>query len=134
MVIIKLQYTTDCALLMMAYLTGEDRVITSRELEESIGFPQQAVFNAGRKLKKHGFVNTINGPFGGYVLARTPEQITVQEILSSFKDEFYFNNQESVRKASMTTLTNLAKKFENAKEEMDRKMSFTLADLLDESA
>ena len=59
MFVVKLQYTTDCALLMMVCLTGENDIVSSRELEKAIRFPQQTIFNAGRRLKKAGLINKI---------------------------------------------------------------------------
>ena len=111
--------------------------MTSRELETKINFPQQAIFTAGRKLKKLGFINTVNGPFGGYQLARLPEDITVQEILTAFNDAFYLSDEESVKEApaketSTVALQNFTKKMMNAKANIDQQMSFTLAELLNE--
>ena len=131
----KLQYTTDCALLMMVYLTGEaGRIVSSRELEKMIHFPQQSIFNAGRKLKNFGFINTINGPFGGYMLAKSPDEISIQDILEAFKDEFYINGETYSEKAATTTLQNFARALMNMEAEMKQKMSaHTLAELLAET-
>jgi len=126
----KMQYITDCALLMMVCLADENRIITSRELESKIRFPQQSIFTASRKLKKAGFINTVSGPFGGYLLAKPPEQITVQEILSAFKDAFTISNEALAKKSSMKSLRKLAKKLSHVKDEIDAQMSFTLADVL----
>ena len=130
--IIKLQYLTNCSLLMLVYLAEENRIITSRELEEKIHFPQQSVFSAGRKLKKLGFIDTVNGPFGGYRLAKPPEKISIQEILTAFKDAFYICGETPVQEASTPALQNFVKRLLSVKDEMDRQMSFTLADLLEE--
>ena len=125
----KLQYTTDCALKVMVYLAGEDRIVSSRELEEKIGFSQQCIFSAGRKLKKAGYVNTISGPFGGYILSKPPGEITMQEILIDLGDAFYINDAAS-GKASTTALQNYFKKLIKIKNEIDQQMSFALADLI----
>jgi len=120
---------------MMVCLTGENQIVSSRELEKAIRFPQQTIFNAGRKLKKAGLINTVNGPFGGYTLAKPPENITIQEILLAFKDTFDINELFSPRKASAATLRNFSKLLTDVKVEMEHKLSaFTLADLLKETA
>ena len=130
----KLQYTTDCALLMMVCLTGKNQIVSSRELEKAIRFPQQTIFNAGRRLKKAGLISTVSGPFGGYTLAKPPESITIQEVLLAFKDTFEINELFSPKKASAATLHNFSKLLTNVKIEIERKMSaFTLADLLEET-
>ena len=37
------------------------------------------------RLKKHGFVLSLRGPKGGYVLAREPEQITIGSIVQALE-------------------------------------------------
>lgn len=39
-----------------------------------------------RKLKKAGFVRSQRGPFGGHMLARPPEEITVGELVRVLED------------------------------------------------
>ena len=126
------QYLTDCSLCMIVCLAGENRLMTSRELEAKIHFPQQSIFTAGRKLKKHGFINTINGPFGGYILAKPADKITIQEILSVYKDGFTISSNAALKKAALPVLRNYAKKLSEVKADIDQKLSFTLADLLEE--
>ena len=129
----KLQYTTCCALLMMVYLAGQnDRVVSSREIEEKIGFPQQCIFSAGRRLKKTEFINTVSGPFGGYILGKRPEEINVQQIMEVFKDSFSICSEEMFSKKkkisdSMNIPTKLLMKIEA---DINKKMaSYTLLDL-----
>ena len=65
------------------------------------------------------------------MLARRPEDVTIQDILEAFKDEFSICDEMSEEKASATTLRNFANFFISTKDEMDKKMSaFSLADLL----
>ena len=105
--------------------------MTSRELESKINFPQQTIFSAGRKLKKHGFINTVSGPFGGYTLAKPADKIMVQDILEAYKDGFNISSQDSFKTATLPVLKKYAKKLLNIKSGIDRQMSFTLADLLE---
>ena len=106
--------------------------MTSRELEAKIHFSRQSILTAGRKLKKCGFVNTVNGPFGGYILAKPADEIVIQEVLVAYKDEFNINKEVSKKGTALPTLQNYAKKMADVKAETDQKLSFTLADLLDE--
>jgi len=127
----KLQYITECSLLMMAYLTGENRVVSSRELEKMISFPQQCIFSAGRKLKSSGFIHTVSGPFGGYMLAKPSEEITVQDILTAFKDEFCMNGEISAEKATTASLRRFLDICHEFEAEAKNGMSaVTLADML----
>ena len=116
----------------MVYLAGENRIVPSRELETKISFPQQTIFSAGRKLKKLGFINTVAGPFGGYILSKSPEKITIQEILDAFNDGFCISSEEFTKKSSVPSIENFAKKLKSIKNEMEQQMSFSIADLLKE--
>ena len=117
----------------MAYITGENRVVSSRELEERIGFSQQCIFNAARKLKKVGLISTISGPFGGYRLGKRPEEITIQEILSLFKDSVSICTEELLKKQGVkSTLKNFAKRLSKLDAVIGQEMyTFTLADLIE---
>ena len=126
----KLQYTTECALRMMVYLTGESRIVSSREFEDKIDFSQQCIFSAGRKLKKAGYVNTVSGQFGGYVLGKSPEEITIQQILTAFKDELSLGCDNTSPDAA-ATMQNFEKFLLGLEEDVAQKMSMvTLSDLL----
>ena len=119
---------------MMVYLASENKIVTSRELEDVTQFPQQSIFTAGRKLKKSGLVNTISGPFGGYVLAKPPESISVQEILTAFNDAFTISKELSSDELSTTTLSNLTKMLVEVKDDMEKTLSsYTLSKLIDRS-
>jgi len=112
----KLQYTTECALRMMVYLAEKNKLVSSRELEEKISFPQQTIFSAGRVLKAGGYVATVSGPFGGYILKKTPEEITVEKILALFKDSLSISCDEEFEKraptAALRNFINIMKEFE----------------------
>ena len=115
----------------MLYLTSANKIVTSRELEKTIYFPQQSIFTAGRRLKKSGLVGTVSGPFGGYVLAKPPEDITIQEILVTFDDVFHIGKEVSADKFTAPKLGNLAKMFAKLKAETEQKLGLvTLADLI----
>ena len=128
----RLQYTTDCALRMMVYVAGENRIVSSRELEEKIGFPQQCIFSAGRKLKKAGYINTISGPFGGYILSRSPKEITIQDILVVFKDSLSVCCEKApVKRSNTTAMNNYVKMTEKLEADIRKRLSeCTLAHLL----
>ncbi|HWR02254.1 MAG TPA: Rrf2 family transcriptional regulator [Chlorobaculum sp.] len=66
----------------VTYLTlkGPDRVVTVKEMAADIGFSQVFLAKAMQNLKKAGITRSVQGVKGGYMLARTPEQITVGDI------------------------------------------------------
>jgi len=106
--------------------------MTSRELESKIKFPQQSILSAGRKLKKHGFIKTVKGPFGGYILAKPAGKITIQEILEAYKDGFNISGETTCMKPALPALQHYIKMLTDIKDEINEKFSFTLADLQEE--
>ena len=115
---------------MLAYIAGENgRIIPSRELEENIQFPQQSIFNAARKLKKAGFINTVAGPFGGYTLGKPPKNISIQDVLALFNDTFSICRRKEPD--GTATLKNFVKRVKDIEDDFVQEMSrTTLADLL----
>ena len=128
----QVQYTTSCALRMMVYLAADNKIVTSNEMEKKLGFPKQTIFGAGRKLKAAGYVNTISGPFGGYILGKPPEDITLQNILDVFHDSFSTSYGKSpANSATTVTMRNYEQFLAEMEKGITRKlMSCTLADLM----
>lgn len=61
-------------------MKGPDRVVTVKELAAVIGFSQVFLAKAMQSLNKAGITRSVQGVKGGYMLARSPEQITVGDI------------------------------------------------------
>jgi len=115
---------------MIVCLAEENRLMTSRELAAKIPFPQNSIFTAGRKLKKHGFIRTVSGPFGGYMLAKPANQITVQEILVAYNDGFNVSNELTSKESTLPALQKYMKLITKIKNDIDQSFSFTLSDVL----
>ncbi|MBM3162484.1 MAG: Rrf2 family transcriptional regulator [Chlorobi bacterium] len=65
-----------------AYLAkkGSGRVVTVKEMADSIGFSQEFLSKAMQSMKKVGITESVKGVKGGYRLARKPSEITVADI------------------------------------------------------
>jgi Rrf2 family protein len=61
-------------------LKGPERVVTVKEMAVEIGFSQVFMAKAMQSLKRAGIARSVQGVKGGYMLGRTPEQITVADI------------------------------------------------------
>jgi len=126
----KLQYTTNCALLVLAYLTGENRIITAGEMEEKSGFSKSNIFNAARRLKNAGYVRTVSGPFGGYILNKPADQISIQEILCLFKDAPVFRCEElHEAQECKSTVKNLAERLAELDIDIEQKCRLWLCQI-----
>jgi Rrf2 family protein len=71
------------ALLSLALHSGEQSPTSVRDIAERTGLPQPYLEQILLALKGAGLVRSKRGVGGGYVLARTPEQIRLSEIISA---------------------------------------------------
>lgn len=65
-----------------------DRPVTIREISEkqdvSVSYLEQIL----NKLRKSGFIKSIKGPGGGYVLNKKPDEISIASILKELEGPF----------------------------------------------
>lgn len=78
----QLNITTDYALRLVYYLASVRRPAGSAEISNSMAIPQSALGPISQKLKKGGILKTRRGASGGYLLAKTPDKISLGEIIN----------------------------------------------------
>jgi Rrf2 family protein len=71
------------ALLSLALHGGQTQPTSVRDLAERTGLPQPYLEQILLALKGAGLVRSKRGVGGGYVLARSPEDITLSQIVSA---------------------------------------------------
>src|SRR5487761_2694506 len=71
------------ALLSLALRGGEEHPTSVRDIAERTGLPQPYLEQFLLALKGAGLVRSKRGVGGGYVLARSPEEISLGEIVSA---------------------------------------------------
>jgi Rrf2 family protein len=71
------------ALLSLSLHDGETRPTSVRDIAERTGLPQPYLEQILLALKGAGLVRSKRGVGGGYVLARSPEAITLGQIVSA---------------------------------------------------
>jgi Rrf2 family protein len=71
------------ALLSLALHTGESKPTSVRDIAERTGLPQPYLEQILLALKGAGLVRSKRGVGGGYVLARSPEEISLGQIVSA---------------------------------------------------
>ena len=87
---IRLSKSTDYALMALADLALLPRgeTLSARRVAASHHLPPQLAAKVLQGLKKSGIVETRQGIYGGYRLARPPEQIGIAEIIESVEGPF----------------------------------------------
>jgi Rrf2 family protein len=84
---LKLSKKTDYALMAIQYMAskGADRVVNTKEIAEEYKIPVELLAKVLQKLGKKGLIASQNGPKGGYVLAKSPDSISVLSIIQAIE-------------------------------------------------
>jgi len=79
---------TEYALNALVYLAGqpEKRQCGVNEIADALNIPQHFLGKILQDLRKHEFVISTRGRYGGFQLARSPEQIGVYDIVESLEE------------------------------------------------
>jgi len=78
---------TDYALRLMARLVaaGPDRAVSAAELARQEAVSAQLASKLLQQLGKAGFVHSRLGKYGGFLLSRAPQQITLAEMITAIQ-------------------------------------------------
>ena len=85
------------------------------------------------KLKKDGYIDTVRGPQGGYLLAKKPEEITVGMVLRTLEGEITTSdclNKEVCSRESICATRVIFEKIEKSINDVID--NITLADMCEE--
>lgn len=83
---LKINRETDYGIAVLCLLAQDsERRFSAAELAEQRGLPQPMVSKVLKHLSKAGLVIATRGAKGGYGLARSPERITVVDIISALE-------------------------------------------------
>jgi Rrf2 family protein len=77
----------DYGLMAVHYIAfhQHDGVVNSKRIAEDLGIPSELLAKILQRLAKRRLIRSVNGPRGGYVLAREPRKITVGEVLRAIE-------------------------------------------------
>jgi Rrf2 family protein len=81
----KTEYGLVCLIYMAKNAELKFDPITIKELVEAEQFSQTYTEKIMQSLRQSGIVNALHGNHGGYVLARTPQEITLKEIVEALE-------------------------------------------------
>lgn len=84
---IRMSKSTDYAVVLMTYIASEkaERTFTARDLTSTSHLPAPMVSKILKALTRGGVLNSHRGVKGGYSLARSPEDISIAEILEALE-------------------------------------------------
>jgi Rrf2 family protein len=74
---------------------GSTRPRPARDVAEREGLPPDYVEQILLKLRRAGLVRSIRGARGGYLLARSPESVTVKDVIEAAEHRTFEVNCES---------------------------------------
>lgn len=86
----KFRQESKYGLMGLVYLARQPagRIVGLRELASSQGLPQSFLAKIFPKFVQHGLVKTYRGAVRGYTLVKTPEVITLREILEAIEGPY----------------------------------------------
>lgn len=84
---IKVSRVTDYGIVLLAHLAGREEGSThnARELAEKTGLPAPMVSRVLKALAREGLLVSQRGSKGGYSLTRSPDEISVPEIIAALE-------------------------------------------------
>src|SRR5574337_229168 len=77
----------DYGLMAINYIVmhRDDGTVSAKRIAEEFGIPQELLAKILQRLAKRGLIASHNGPKGGYVLARSPEEVTVGQVIRALE-------------------------------------------------
>ncbi len=83
---IRITKQTDYGIVLLTRMAGgSERLFTAPELAEAAQIPQPTVQKVLKLLARHGLLDSHRGVKGGYALARSPEEISVADVISALE-------------------------------------------------
>lgn len=93
---LQLTKRTEYGLIALVHMADrEGRVVSVREIGEHYPVPRRLLAEVLKDLSHAGIVESQRGASGGYALARSPESITLAEIVTALEGEPAITNCET---------------------------------------
>jgi Rrf2 family protein len=85
--VLRFSKKVDYGLMAVHYIAfhQHDGVVNAKRIAEDLGIPGELLAKILQRLAKGKLIASVNGPKGGYVLARDPSQIRVSEVLRAIE-------------------------------------------------
>lgn len=91
---LKLSKKSEYALMSVRYLAinSNGKYSTARDISQYYDIPYELVAKVLQQLVKKNLISSYQGVRGGYSLVRTPEQISLMDIISAIEDNYRITN------------------------------------------
>jgi len=78
---------TDYGLMAIHYIAfhQEDGAVSSKRISETLSIPHELLAKILQRLAKKGLIESHNGPKGGYILTKAPEEFTVGQVIRALE-------------------------------------------------
>jgi Rrf2 family protein len=85
--VLRFSKKADYGLMAIQYIAfhQHDGVVNAKRIAEDLGIPAELLAKILQRLAKRKLISSVNGPKGGYELAREPGQIRVNEVLRAIE-------------------------------------------------
>lgn len=86
------QITTDYAIRIIGYLSERThQLLTARYMAKELGITYNYFIKIVTKLRKHGLIESVQGPTGGYRLLKNASEITLYDVVVIMEGEIRVN-------------------------------------------
>lgn len=91
---LKLSKKSEYALMAVRYLAvnSNGQYSTARDISKHYDIPHELVAKVLQQLVKKNIISSYQGVRGGYSLVRSPEQISLMDIISAIEDNHHITN------------------------------------------
>lgn len=88
----RLQITTDYAIRIIIYLAKNGpELVTAKCISQDLGITYNYFNKVATRIRQAGFIETIQGPNGGYLLVKNPADITLYDIVETMEGPVIVN-------------------------------------------
>ena len=109
----QLNQSTDYAIRMILYLAQASQTVPSSKLSAALGISSRYLLQIGARLRDAGMLRVSYGNSGGYVLAKSPGEITLLDIIILMEGNVLIGVQ-SIQKETTVTFDLLDAAYEHA--------------------
>ena len=83
----RLKASIDYGLRAVLYLARKGTTCSSKDIAEDMSIPRDYLIQLAQSLRNAGIIEARPGKYGGYLLARSPKDVTVLDVLDALEDD-----------------------------------------------
>jgi len=102
-----LNMSTDYGLRIAVYLAQQRKVVSSSELSKKLKISQRYILQVSSKLRDAGVLQVIHGQFGGFILAKPPNELSIYDIAATLQEETKLRRKVLVEPVNSDDFNNL---------------------------